>query len=106
MNIDDLTVTFVEDGAVKVQELAKAVLSSSSSWATIAFLFRESDGAGGWRAPKVSVRRYRKRGKGFVVDKHLTLSTSKQALGLSQAIEAWFAPGGPGDAAGAPDDED
>ena len=101
MNVDDLTVTWSENGTPKVRELAKMLLSTSSSWATIAFLFQEADGAGGWRAPKVSVRRYRKRGKTYVVDKHLTLSTSKQALDLANAVVAWFAPGGPGAVGGA-----
>src|SRR4051794_29718388 len=90
MNVDDLTVAWAENGVEKVRELKKTVLSTSTSWATIAFLFQEADGEGGWRAPKVSIRRYRKRGKGYVVDKHLTLSTAKQALALADAVRSWF----------------
>ena len=105
MNVDDLTVTFSENGVVKVQELAKVVLSTSTSWATIAYLFHEADGAGGFRAPKVQVRRYRKRGKTFVVDKHLTLSTKAQAQALATAIGTWFAAGGIGDRADGADDD-
>jgi hypothetical protein len=90
MNVEDLTVSWTENGVEKVRELNKTVLSTSTSWATIAFLFQENDGEGGWRAPKVSIRRYRKRGKGFVVDKHLTLSTAKQAVALADAIKGWF----------------
>jgi hypothetical protein len=104
MNVDDLTVNWSEDGVPKVRELAKTILSTSTSWATIAFLFQEADGEGGWRAPKVSLRRYRKRGKTFVVDKHLTLSTKQQALEFARAVDGWFATGGAGDVAGAHDD--
>ena len=96
--VDELTVNWTEAGVLKVRELDKAVLSTSSSWATVAFLFQEHDAEspGGWRAPKVSIRRYRKRGGKLHVDKHLTLSTEKQAVDLAAAIGAWFAPEGPG----------
>jgi hypothetical protein len=96
-DVDDLTVNWTEEGALKVRELDKVVLSTSTSWATVAFLFQEHDTeSGGWRAPKVSLRRYRKRGGKFVVDKHLTLSTEKQAVDLAKAIEGWFSDGGAG----------
>lgn len=90
MKVEDLTVTFEEDGVLKVRELDRAVLSSSSTWATVAHLFEERDPEGGFRGPKVSLRRYRKRGKGFVVDKHLTLSSARQAHALCVALAKWF----------------
>jgi hypothetical protein len=97
MGVDELTVNFSEGGELKVRELDKAVLSTSSSWATVAFLFQERDQeAGGWRAPKVSLRRYRKRGGRLLVEKHLTLSTEKQAMDLAAAIQGWFGEEGPG----------
>lgn len=96
-SVDDLTVNWTEGGTLKVRELDKVVLSTSTSWATVAFLFQEHDpDSDGWRAPKVSLRRYRKRGGKFVVDKHLTLSTGKQAVDFARAIEGWFADAGPG----------
>jgi hypothetical protein len=104
--LDILTVDWSENGVVKVRQLGKSVLSTSTAWATVAFLFQEADGAGGWRAPKVSIRRYRKRGKSYVVDKHLTLSTGKQASTLASAIGTWFAAGGPGAVEGAPATDD
>lgn len=96
--VDELTVNWTENGALKVRELDKVVLSTSTSWATVAFLFQEHDAEdpSGWRAPKVSIRRYRKRGGKLHVDKHLTLSTEKQALDLAAAISSWFAAGGAG----------
>jgi hypothetical protein len=96
--VDELTVNWTENGALKVRELDKVVLSTSTSWATVAFLFQEADAdaAGQWRAPKVSIRRYRKRGGKLHVDKHLTLSTEKQALDFAAAVTSWFAEGGAG----------
>lgn len=98
MNVDELTVNWTEEGVQKIKELHKSVLATSTSWATVAYLFQENDGAGGWRAPKVSLRRYRKRGKGWIVDKHLTLSGRKQALAVADAIRAWFPPDAMSDA--------
>lgn len=103
VKVEELTVTFEEDGVLKVRELDRAVLSSSAAWATVAHLFEERDPEGGFRGPKVSLRRYRKRGKGFVVDKHLTIGSPRQAHALAAALLRWFpelpgadAPGGEG----------
>lgn len=95
---DDVTVNWSENGALRVRELDKVVLSTSTSWATVAFLFQEADpeAPDGWRAPKVSIRRYRRRGGKLHVDKHLTLSTEKQALDFAAAVTKWFSDGGAG----------
>ena len=90
MKPEDLTVTFVEDGKDKVREIDKIILSSSASWVTIAFLFSEADAEGGWRPHKVGLRRYRKRGGRFVVDKHFVLSSARQAHELQRALARWF----------------
>ena len=93
--LTELTVNWTEDGVLKVRELDRAVLATSTSWATLAFLFQEHDAASGsYRAPKVSIRRYRRRAGRNVVDKHLTLSTEKQATELMDCIGKWFASGG------------
>jgi hypothetical protein len=105
----ELTVAYEEGGVVLVEELEKVVLQVSPSWATIAFLSRERRPDGSVGAPRVSLRRYKKRGGRFIVDKHFTLTTSAQALSCATAISAWFGPGGPyeghDDAAGADDAE-
>jgi hypothetical protein len=89
--IDALTVRFEEGGQIQVDELGKAVLAHSPTWATIAFLARERDPAtGAFSSPRVSLRRYKRRGGRFVVDKHFTLTNGAQALALMTAIERWF----------------
>jgi hypothetical protein len=100
-----LTVRFEEGGVLQVEELQRVVLSTSPAWATIAFLARERDPTTGeFRAPRVSLRRYKRRAGRFVVDKHFTLTTRAQGLALATALSTWFAEGGPG--AGADDDGD
>lgn len=107
--LDDLTVRFEEGGVVQVEELAKVVLASSPAWATLAFLARERDReTGALRAPRVSLRRYKKRGGRFVVDKHFTLTNRAQALALQAQLLDWFKDGGVGDVGdvhGSDDDE-
>ena len=86
-----LTVRFVEGDIVQVEELQRVVLSSSPAWATLAFLARERDATtGDFRAPRVSLRRYKKRAGRYVVDKHFTLTTRAQALALAAAVGQWF----------------
>lgn len=93
----DLTVRFEENGVVQVEELARVVLASSPAWATVAFLAREREReSGALHAPRVSLRRYKKRGGRFVVDKHFTLTNRSQADALVGALTSWFAEGGPG----------
>lgn len=99
-----LTVRFEENGVVLVEELQRTVLSSSPTWATLAFLARERDVATGeFRAPRVSLRRYKRRAGRFVVDKHFTLTTRAQATALASAIAGWFPEG---DAAVGDDNDD
>lgn len=97
MNLDDLTVTFEDNGVVRVRQLDRVVLSSSSAWATIAFLFEERGADGALHGPRVSLRRYRKRGKSWIVEKHLTISSGRQAHLLAQTLARWF-PSAPSDA--------
>jgi hypothetical protein len=96
-----LTVRFEEGGVLQVDELARVVLAVSPMWATIAFLCRERNRTtGAWQAPRVQLRRYKKRGGRFVVDKHFTLTGRAQADPLATALVGWFAEGGPGRTAG------
>jgi hypothetical protein len=92
-----LTVRFEEGGVLQVEELARVVVAVSPAWATLAFLARERDKTTGqWRPPRVQLRRYKRRGGRFVVDKHFTLTGRAQAEAVAGALLAWFAPGGAG----------
>ena len=101
-----LTVRFEENGVLQVEELQRAVLSSTPAWATLAFLARERDASSGeFKAPRVSLRRYKRRAGRFVVDKHFTITTRAQALALASTLALWFADEGPAAAGDDVDDD-
>jgi hypothetical protein len=88
--LDELTVRWEEDGVLKVEELDRHVLSDGP-WATIAFHFRERAQDGGWRAPKVQVRRYQKRRAGYVFHSKFIVPSDEQALALADVLQKWCA---------------
>jgi hypothetical protein len=60
-------------------------------------LFQELDVATTtYRAPKIALRRYKKRGDRYVVDSRFTLTSEKQALDFASTIHKWFDEGGSG----------
>jgi hypothetical protein len=84
-----LSVRWEENGELVVDELAREVLAAKGGWATIAFLVREKDKENGtFEEPKVVIRRYRKRAKGFEVTAKIALPM-EQAEHLVEAIAAW-----------------
>ena len=57
--VEELTVEWIEDGEMRVKQLAKRILSRGK-WVTIAFKFQELDPqTKQYRRPKLSVRRWR-----------------------------------------------
>jgi hypothetical protein len=88
-DLTGLTVRWEEDGELVVDELARVVLSAKGGWATLAFLVREKDRENGqFEDPKVVIRRYRKRAKGFEVTAKMALPM-EQAETLAQTITRW-----------------
>ena len=61
-NIDDLTISFYQDDRNVLKEIKKIVLTRGN-WTTIMYLFQElNKKTNEYEAPKVSIRRYQKRG--------------------------------------------
>lgn len=88
--LTSLTVAF-KDGDVEIEELGKVVLAASPAWATVAFLSREKHtAADDFGPPRISLRRYKKRGGKFITDKHFTLNSEEQVRALAGAIASWF----------------
>ena len=59
--VEELTVTYVDDGVETTKELDKVVLSKGS-WATVLFRYQDWDRAKNDYGPeKYSIRRYQKR---------------------------------------------
>src|SRR5688500_18957420 len=105
--IDELSYDYEEDGKLVRKELERHVLSKGS-WATIMFLYQELDRkTEAWRAPKVSIVRYKKWNGSYRKQSGFNISSEKQARQIVEAIEKWYAAGagGAGDEDAADDDE-
>ena len=88
--IEDLTVTYVEDGIETVKELDKVVLSKGS-WTTILFRYREWDRAKEVYSPdRYTIRRYQKRNGEYRQQSKFNLSSRAQAQGLIAALQGWL----------------
>jgi hypothetical protein len=78
-NIDDLTISFYQDDRNVVKELKKMVLTRGN-WTTIMYLFQElNKKTDEYEAPKVSIRRYQKRGGVYKQQSKFNISSAKQA---------------------------
>jgi 2-hydroxychromene-2-carboxylate isomerase len=78
------------------RELGKTVLSRGA-WATVMFLIQDLDAASGnYRAPKISVRRYKRAGQAYKFHSAFSISGEKQARAMVDVVQQWFGAGGPG----------
>lgn len=96
--IDDLTANWEdpESKELRTKELAKEVLSRGA-WATVMFLVQDLDRkTKAYRAPKISVRRYKKSGGSYRYQSSFNISSEKQAREMEAIIDKWFANGGVG----------
>lgn len=88
--IEDLTVTYVEDGIETVKELDKIVLSKGS-WTTILFRYREWDRAKEVYSPdRYTIRRYQKRNGEYRQQSKFNISSRAQAQALIAALQGWL----------------
>jgi hypothetical protein len=88
--IEDLTVTYTEDGIETTKELDKVILSKGS-WTTILFRYQDWDRAKGEYGPeKYSIRRYQKRGGEYRQQSKFNISSRAQAQALVDAFQVWL----------------
>lgn len=88
--IDELTVNWEEDGVLRVKEIAKHALSKGA-WATLMFLYQELDPkTNEYRAPKISIRRYRKRGDQYIFQSKFNISSEAQANEICRMVKEWY----------------
>lgn len=92
-NIDDLTIAFYEDDRNVVKELLKEVLTRGN-WTTIMYKYQElNKKTGEYGAPKVSIRRYQKRGGVYKQQSKFNISSGKQAHQMIAVLLKWFPEG-------------
>ncbi len=88
--IDQLTVNWEEEGQLKVKELKKHVLTKGA-WATLMFLYQEFDKKDNeFKAPKITIRRYRKRNDQYVYQSKFNISSEAQGMEIARVIHEWY----------------
>lgn len=88
--IDEINIEYEEDGKLLTKQLDKNVLSRGG-WTTIMFLYQELDKAtNAYKTPKISIRRYQKRGGSFKQQSKFTISNKKQGEKICDVLKDWF----------------
>jgi hypothetical protein len=89
-NIDDLTIEFYQDDRVVIKELQKIVLTRGN-WTTIMYMYQDlNKKTNEYEAPKVSIRRYQKRGGIYKQQSKFNISSAKQANEIAAILVNWF----------------
>jgi hypothetical protein len=89
-HVDDLTVSYTEDGVETVKELDKKILSKGA-WATVIFRYRDWNRAKGeYGEDKYSIRRYQKRDGEYRQKSKFNISSKEQARGIIDALQGWM----------------
>src|SRR3990167_9745046 len=88
--IDEINIAYEEDGKLLTKQLDKSILSRGG-WTTIMFLYQELDKTTNtYKTPKISIRRYQKRGGSFRQQSKFTISNKKQGEMICQVLKEWF----------------
>ncbi len=89
-SIDDITVSYIEDGVETLKELDKFILSKGA-WATIIFKIQT------WNRTKqvynpvsYTIRRYQKRNGEFSQRSKFNISSRDQAEKIVEVLSAWI----------------
>ncbi|PIZ04277.1 MAG: hypothetical protein COY58_05040 [Gammaproteobacteria bacterium CG_4_10_14_0_8_um_filter_38_16] len=89
--IDELTVSYTEDGVETVKELDKVVLTRGA-WSTIIFRQQDWDRKKEAYGPdKYAIRRYQKRNGEFKLRSKFVISSKDQARQLIEILSKWIA---------------
>jgi hypothetical protein len=89
-SVEELTVTYEEDGIETVRELDKEILTKGA-WSTIIFRYQDWNRAKGEYGPdKYSIRRYQKRGGQYQQKSKFNISSRDQAEKIIAALQKWL----------------
>ena len=81
---------FYQDDRNVIKELEKVVLTRGN-WTTIMYLFQElNKKTNEYEAPKVSIRRYQKRGGVYKQQSKFNISSAKQGRQIASILTQWF----------------
>jgi hypothetical protein len=87
--VDELTVTYEENGIETVKELDKQVLTKGA-WSTIIFRYQDWDRQKEQYGPdKFTIRRYQKRNGEYQQKSKFNISSKDQAEKIIEALQNW-----------------
>lgn len=87
--VEELTISYSEDGIEIVKELDKVVLSKGA-WSTVMFRYQEWNRSKGEYGPdKYSIRRYQKRNGEYMPKSKFNISSRDQAKAIILALQRW-----------------
>jgi hypothetical protein len=88
--VDELTVTYEENGIETVRELDKQVLTKGA-WSTIIFRYQDWDRQKEQYGPdKYTIRRYQKRNGEYQIKSKFNISSKDQAEKIIEALQNWI----------------
>lgn len=88
--VDDLTISYSEEGVETVKELDKHILSKGA-WTTIIFRYQEWSQAKECYGPtKYSIRRYQKRNDQYWQKSKFNISSVDQAKKIIETLSTWL----------------
>jgi hypothetical protein len=89
-DLDDLTYDREEEGVLVRKQLDRVIVTQGA-WATVMFLYQELDrGAGAYRAPQMTIVRFRKWRGGYRKHAAFNLANEAQARQLTAVFERWY----------------
>jgi hypothetical protein len=88
--VDELTVTYEENGIETVRELDKQILTRGA-WSTIIFRYQDWDRQKEQYGPdKYTIRRYQKRNGEYQQKSKFNISSKDQAEKIIEALQNWI----------------
>ncbi|OQK17369.1 hypothetical protein AU255_05660 [Methyloprofundus sedimenti] len=89
--VEELTVTYEDDGIETVKELDKKVLTKGA-WATVIYRYKDWNRSKEEYSPdKFTIRRYQKRDGEYQQKSKFNISSEKQAREIITALQDWLA---------------
>ncbi len=89
-DVNDLTVTYTEDGIETVKELDKRILTKGA-WATIIYRYQDWNRSKEEYGPdKYTIRRYQKRNGQYQQKSKFNISSADQAEKVIAALNDWI----------------
>jgi hypothetical protein len=88
--VDEITISYEEDGQILVKEIDKRVLSKGA-WATLIFRYQNWNRAKGeFSKDMFTVRRYQKRQGEYIPKSKFNISSAEQAQKIVDALQSWI----------------